>query len=80
MSLFRSGAMAGSGLGSKIRTKLKKRKISVCPIVFGRSSLGVFHGYLTECVTNKHDDLVGIALLEAVAGHLICFGESDDRP
>ena len=49
-------------------------------IVFGGSSLGYFYGYFIEGVTKKHDDLFGVALLEAFAVRFICFGESYVNP
>ena len=45
--------------------------------MFGGLSLCVLYGYFIEGVTKKHDDLVGTALLEALAGCFMCFGESD---
>ena len=35
---------------------------------------------LPKGVTKKHDDLVGIALLEALVERFMCFGESEVRP
>ena len=77
---FDSGAMTGSGRGSKKRKNYKKRKIRVCLIVFGGSSLSVLYGYFTKGVTKKQDGPFGTALLEALAGRFICFGESNVNP
>ena len=52
----------------------------VCPIVFGGLSLGVLYGYFIKGVTKKLDDSFPIALLKALAGRFICFGESDVNP
>ena len=48
--------------------------------MFGGLSLGVLYGYFIKGVTKKHDDLVRVVLLEALAGRFICFGESDVNP
>ena len=78
---FASGATTGSGRGSTIRNKLKKkRKMCVCLIVFGGSLLGVLYGYFTRCVRKKQGSDDGTALLDALAGRFICFGESDVNP
>ena len=46
----------------------------------GGSSLGVLYGYFTKGVPEKYDDLVGVVLLDALAGRFIWFGESDVHP
>ena len=53
---FGSGAMPGSGRGSKIINKLKKNgKIGVCLIVLGVPSLGILYGYFTKGVRKRED-------------------------
>ncbi len=69
---------AGGGAGEE--TNQKKRKIGVCLIVFGGLPLGVLYGYFIKGVTKKQDGPVSPALLEALAGRFICFGESDVNP
>ena len=54
--LFGSGAMPGSGRGSKIIQNGKKYITGVCLIVFGGLSLVVFYGYVIKGVTKKLDD------------------------
>ena len=66
--------------GSKIIKKQKKCKIGVCLIMFGGLSLGVLYAYFTEGVRKKQDTSVGTALLEALAGQFVYFGESDVHP
>ena len=67
MSLFRHRGDDRQRLGEQDKKQIKKtRKIGVCPIVFGGSSLSVLYGYFTRGVRKKHDDLVGVALLEAL--------------
>ena len=75
-----SGAMPGSGRGSKIRKNIKtKRKIVFCLIVFGGSSRDLY-GYFTKGVRKKQGTSVGAVLLEALALRFIHFGESDIHP
>ena len=45
--------------------------------MFGGLSLGVLYVYFIRDVTKKQDGLFGVALLEALAGRFIRFGESD---
>ena len=71
--------MPGSGRGARYKY-IKKRKIGVCLIVFGGLSLDILYGYFTRGVRKKQGRSVGVALLEALAGRFICFGESDVNP
>ena len=49
-------------------------------IVFGGSSLDVLYGDFLAGVAKKQDGPVSPALLEALPGRFICFGESDVNP
>ena len=72
-----AGRCPAAAGGARSETNRKKRTIGVCPIVFGGLSLGVLYGLFTKGVRKKQGTLVGVVLLEALAGRFICFGESD---
>ena len=69
--------MARKARQEQIRKKLKN---GVCLIFSCGSSHSVLNGFLTRGPDKKRDDLVGIALLEALAGQFIYFGETDVHP
>ena len=48
--------------------------------MFGGLSLGVLYAYFTKAVRKTQDSSGGIALLDALAGHFIYFGEGDLNP
>ena len=81
MLLFRQRGDARQRPGEQEKKQMEqKRKIGVCRIVFGGLSLGVLYGYFIIGATKKLDGPFSTALLEALAGRFICFGESDVRP
>ena len=81
MSLFRQRADDRQRPGEQEKNKnIKKSKNGVCLIVFDGSSLSVLYGYFIKGVAKKQDGPSGVALLEALAGPFICFGESDVHP
>ena len=81
MSLFRQRGDDRQQPGEYEKKQIEKNiKIGVCPIVFGELSLGVLCVDFIKGVTEKQDGSISIALLEALAGRFVCFGESDVNP
>ena len=77
VSLVYVRAMIGAAGRANEENNVKKRKIGVCQIFSCGSSHSVSYGFCTRGPDKKHDDLVGIALLEALVEQFIYFSESD---